>query len=165
MRTILINDNNEFKIDDVDLKIIECLQSYGRMTDSDVAKIVGVSNDTVKRRRVKLEEVGIIKIKALINPKTFGFMFKIHAAITVKPMLSMERLIDKLNGVDGVYFIASSFGPSHNILVHFQGKTREILQEFIEWMRKQEEVQDIDTDMIYDVVKSGYREIPAKQLL
>jgi DNA-binding Lrp family transcriptional regulator len=55
MRNILKKNENKFKIDETDLKIIEILQKYERTSDSEIARELNVSNDTVKRRRERLE--------------------------------------------------------------------------------------------------------------
>lgn len=164
MRNILKNNENNIKLDEIDLKIIGLLQENGRLSDSEIARELKVSNDTVRRRREKLEEAEIIKVKAMLDPKKFGFLFYIHAAISTKPKANTNLLIEKLMQIKNVYYIATSLGPSNNILVHFRGKKREDLYEFIEWLRKQDKVQELDVNMIYDVIKSGYHTIPIDQL-
>ncbi|MEM4162284.1 MAG: winged helix-turn-helix transcriptional regulator [Thermoplasmata archaeon] len=85
MRKILKNLNKNLKIDEIDIKILEILKDNGRISDSEIARKINVSNDTVKRRRERMEKEGIIKIKALIDPKKFGYTHYIHAGITTKP--------------------------------------------------------------------------------
>ncbi len=164
MRNILNKNENKLKIDEIDLKIIGILQEYGRTSDSEIARELKVSNDTIKRRRERLEKEGIITVKALLDPKKFGFLFHIHAAISTKPPSNSNQLVDKLMQIKGVYYIATSLGPSHNILIHFRGKSSDDLYEFLEWLRKQDEVQSIDVDTVYNVIKSGYRDIPLDEL-
>ncbi len=160
MRNILKNDENNQKIDDIDKKIIEFLKNDGRMTDSDIAKKINVSNDTVKRRRERLEKDGIIKIKAILDPKMFGYVHYIHAGIITKPQSNTDRLIEKLKNIEGVYYIAISIEPAHSVLVHFRGKKKEDLYNFVEWVRNQDEVFGLEVKTIYDVIKSGYRDVP-----
>jgi Lrp/AsnC family transcriptional regulator for asnA, asnC and gidA len=165
MRNILKNNENNIKLDEIDLRIVELLQENGRTSDSEIARILKVSNDTIKRRREKLESANIIKIKAMLDPKKFGFLFYLHAAISTKPKANTNLLIEKLMQFKNAYYIATSLGPSHNILVHYRGKKREDLYEFVEWLRKQDEMQELDINMIYDVLKSGYHTIPIDQLI
>lgn len=55
--------------DNIDRKILKCLQADGRMQNSDVADRVGISPATCHRRIQKLMESGIISsIRAEINP-------------------------------------------------------------------------------------------------
>lgn len=53
-------------MDETDKKIIELLQQDGRLEDVEIARRTGISHDTVKRRRKKLEEACYIKIQANI---------------------------------------------------------------------------------------------------
>ncbi|MEM4120532.1 MAG: Lrp/AsnC family transcriptional regulator [Thermoplasmata archaeon] len=165
MRKILKNLNKNLKIDEIDIKILEILKDNGRISDSEIARKINVSNDTVKRRRERMEKEGIIKIKALIDPKKFGYTHYIHAGITTKPPANINALIEKLKNIKGVYYIAISFGPSHNILVHFRGKKKEDLYDFVEWLRVQEEIQSLDVNTIYDVIKSGFRDLPLNDII
>ncbi|MGC8663661.1 MAG: winged helix-turn-helix transcriptional regulator [Thermoplasmata archaeon] len=61
-----------------------------------MAEKINVSNDTVKRRRERLEKNGIIKIKAVLDPKMFGYIQYIHAGIITKPQSNTNELIEKL---------------------------------------------------------------------
>lgn len=165
MRNFLIKNENTIKLDEIDRKIILFLQKNGRMADSEIARELNVSNDTVKRRRERLEKEGIIRIKAVLDPKKFGYIYYIHAGISTKAHASTNVLVEKLMQVKGVYYIAISLGPSHNILAHYRGRKREDLYEFVEWLRKQDEVESLDINTIYDVVKSGYRDVPLDEIL
>ncbi|MEM2199683.1 MAG: winged helix-turn-helix transcriptional regulator, partial [Thermoplasmata archaeon] len=60
MRKILKNLNKNLKIDEIDIKILEILKDNGRISDSEIARKINVSNDTVKRRRERMEKEGII---------------------------------------------------------------------------------------------------------
>jgi Lrp/AsnC family leucine-responsive transcriptional regulator len=62
------------KLDEIDLKILKILQSKGRITNSDLAKQVGLSPPPVLERVKKLEKSSIIKsYVALVDPLAVGF--------------------------------------------------------------------------------------------
>ena len=62
------------KLDEIDLKILKILQAKGRITNSDLAKQVGLSPPPVLKRIKKLEKSSIIKsYVALVNPQAVGF--------------------------------------------------------------------------------------------
>ena len=61
------------KLDEVDLKILRILQTNGRITNSDLAKQVGISPPPVLERVKKLEKSNIIKsYVALVDPLSVG---------------------------------------------------------------------------------------------
>jgi len=55
-------------MDEIDLKMIQLLESNGRLSHAELAKLVSISRPAVYQRIVKLEKKGIISgYKALIN--------------------------------------------------------------------------------------------------
>jgi DNA-binding Lrp family transcriptional regulator len=60
-------------LDAIDWKILKALQANGRITNVDLAEIVGISAPPCLRRVKKLEEKGIIKgYRALLNAPALG---------------------------------------------------------------------------------------------
>ena len=56
-------------LDEIDNKIVNLLLDDGRISYSDIGKILGLSRTTVKNRIAVLEEDGIISgYRAIINP-------------------------------------------------------------------------------------------------
>ena len=69
-------------MDITDHKIIEILQSDGRISMKDLGKIVGLTSPAVSERVKRLEEAGIITgYKAIVNPEKLNKTIK--AFITV----------------------------------------------------------------------------------
>jgi len=59
------------KLDETDLKILKILQTNGRITNSDLAKQVGISPPPILERVKKLEKNNVIKnYVALIDPQS-----------------------------------------------------------------------------------------------
>lgn len=53
-------------LDELDLKIYLTLRENGRISDTEIAKRVGSSVSTVRRRRIDLEKKGILKVIGLL---------------------------------------------------------------------------------------------------
>ena len=71
-------------MDITDHKIIEILQTDGRVSMKDLGKIVGLTSPAVSERVKRLEESGVITgYKAIINPDALGRFIKafIHIAL------------------------------------------------------------------------------------
>ena len=72
-------------MDELDRKIIQILQSNGRASNARIARDVGVSEGTVRRRLKTLVQKGSIKIVALPDPEALGFDTEALMGIQVDP--------------------------------------------------------------------------------
>ena len=72
-------------MDELDRQIIQILQSNGRASNARIARDVGVSEGTVRRRLKTLVQKGSIKIIALPDPEVLGFDTEALVGIQVDP--------------------------------------------------------------------------------
>ena len=151
-------------MDETDKKIIELLQQDGRMEDVELARRIGISHDTVKRRRKKLEDAGCIKIQANINPRKFGYTNVFFLGITLAPGIDVRKIAEKLASMKEFFFVALSLGPTHAIVAACFGREQIILNKLVEELRTWDEIEKIETNIIYEVLKSGYHDIPVMTL-
>jgi DNA-binding Lrp family transcriptional regulator len=147
-------------MDGTDKKIIELLQRDGRMDDVEIARQIGISHDTVKRRRSKLENSGFIKIQANINPCKFGYTNVFILGITLVPGIDVRKIAEKLVAKKEFFFVSLSLGPTHSIVASCFAKDQIILNKLVEELRTWKEIEKIETNIIYEVLKSGYHDIP-----
>ncbi|HMB45824.1 MAG TPA: AsnC family transcriptional regulator [Candidatus Methanoperedens sp.] len=146
-------------MDETDKKIIELLQQDGRMEDMEIARKIGVSHDTVKRRRNKLEDAGYIKIQANINPRKLGYTNVFILGITLAPGIDVRKIAEKLVSRKEFFFVALSLGPTHSIVASCFAMDQIILNKLVEELRIWKEIEKIETNIIYEVLKSGYHDI------
>jgi len=151
-------------MDETDKKIIELLQQDGRMDDVEIARKIGISHDTVKRRRNKLEEAGYIKIQANINPRKLGYTSVFILGLTLSPGIDVRKIAEKLVSKKEFFFVALSLGPTHSIVASCFAKDQIILNKLVEELRTWKEIEKIETNIIYEVLKSGYHDIPLATL-
>ena len=81
-------------MDDLDRNIIQILQGNGRASNASIARDVGVSEGTVRRRLKTLVNDGIIKVVALPDPEVLGYDTEALVGIQVDP--------DKIDEVAGL---------------------------------------------------------------
>jgi len=147
-------------VDKIDLMIINFLREDGRLTDVELAKRIGVSKDTVKRRRERLIREGFIQIKALVNPFSFGYRYSYLLGIKCAPGVDIRELANRLAEIDNVIFVGLCLGPTHHIVLWARAKDQMELSYLVEDLRKNyPEIEMIDTDIIYEVVKHSYYDI------
>ena len=61
------------ELDDVDRRIITLLQEDGRRPATDIARLIGLSVQTVSNRIERLVENAVIDVMAIINPSAVGY--------------------------------------------------------------------------------------------
>ena len=91
-----------FKIDDLNLKILQHLQKNARTTFAEIGREVGLTSPAVAERVKKMEDVGIIEnYKTMVSHNQLGFQLK--AMITVrafvgklKPFLEVVKTFDEV---------------------------------------------------------------------
>jgi Lrp/AsnC family leucine-responsive transcriptional regulator len=151
-------------MDGTDKKIIELLQQDGRLDDVEIARRTGISHDTVKRRRKKLEDADYIKIQANINPCKFGYTNVFFMGISLIPGTDSRKIAEKLACMKEFFFVSLSLGPTHAIVAACFAREQIALNKIVEELRTWKEIETIETNIIYEVLKSGYRDIPVADL-
>lgn len=151
-------------MDEIERKIIGLLQENGRMEDVEISRRVGVSHDTVKRRRNRLEEEGYISIKANINPCKLGYKNVFVLGITLIPGSDTRKIAEKISAIREFFFVSLSLGPTHSIVASCYAKDQMTLNNIVENLRTWKEIEKIETNIIYEVLKSGYHNISVEDL-
>jgi len=117
------------KISESDKLIIQELGRDATQTSNQIAKKLGMSASTVRRRVSKLIKSGVLRIIAVPNPKVIGE--EGWAVLGLSVALDMiDRIEDQLAVYDEVYTIASSFGR-FEIIVLAQFPSIDQLKAFV----------------------------------
>ncbi|ACS32892.1 Lrp/AsnC family transcriptional regulator [Thermococcus gammatolerans] len=120
-------------LDEVDLLIWLALRDNGRISDTELAKIANVSVPTARRRRMALEEKGIIRVRGFL---VFDRLKLSSADVLVKfrPGFSKETVRDFIaRALDEprIYEISEYIGE-YDVLLRFFEKDYKTLKEKIE---------------------------------
>ena len=73
------------ELDATDLEILRMLQEDGRRSNTSIARALGVSHSTVKKRIDRLVRAGLMRVIAVIDPVAFGHGQHMMVGINVKP--------------------------------------------------------------------------------
>ena len=87
------------KLDRLDCKLIGLLQTDGRMPNNAIARQLGISEYTARRRLKRLINSGIIRIVAVANPIDLGFAIAGNLKIHID-LKKTERVLDNLKKID-----------------------------------------------------------------
>jgi Lrp/AsnC family transcriptional regulator for asnA, asnC and gidA len=107
------------ELDNVDRKIIMLLQENGRRTNANIARIVGMSESTVKNRIDRLIDQEVLSVLAVLNPKAVGINSDVIIGIRVQPGYaeSVGDTLKKMNEVVYVGFVTGRFDIMIEVLL------------------------------------------------
>ncbi len=105
------------KIDETDARILNLLQSSGRIKRTDIAARVGLSMTTVSQRMRRLERDGFIRgYFAVVNPRDLGFDITAFIRVSVDTSANYQSLIEHVCGCSEVLEAHSITGEGSHIL-------------------------------------------------
>ena len=148
------------RIDKVDRALIGILAKNARMRDIEVAKAIGVSDDTVRRRRKRLEDEGLLRIEAVLNARKFGYTNSYEIGLVLAPGADTRLIAERLGKLDLIYFVTLSLGPTHSIVANCRSKDPLELNRLVEELRTWKEIARVDVNIVYDVVKAMFHRLP-----
>ena len=96
-------------MDELDSKIISLLQKDGRASNAGIARQVGVSEGTVRRRLKRLIQEEYIRVIALPDPSKMGFDSEALIGVQVDPD-KVDRVSEDLSQLDEVSWVAMTTG-------------------------------------------------------
>ena len=91
-------------MDHFDLDIISFLQSDGRISFTDIAKALKVSEGTVRNRVARLIEDRILQIVGMVDPYRLGFDAPAVISVSVQPPL-LEKVVDSISKFTEVSYL------------------------------------------------------------
>ncbi len=140
-------------MDDKDIKIIEILQQNARIPYTDIAKALGVTETTVRKRIAELEKRGVIKKYTIeVDPEKLGYRTVTILGMDVEPKYLLEAA-KKLAEMEEVKWVATSTGD-HMIMCEIWAKNGEhLLQILTNKIGKLKGVKDLCPAIIMERIK------------
>ena len=98
-------------MDELDAKIISMLQEDGRASNAGIARSVGVSEGTVRRRLKRLVDDNFIQVVAMLNPGKMGIGAEALIGIQVDPekVDEVSRAVSQLDEISWVAVTTGSY--------------------------------------------------------
>lgn len=118
-------------LDNLNWKILKCLQSNARQSNTEIGRQVGISSPAVSERIKKMEDAGVIEsYNALVSPFEVGYQIK--ALITLRAFMGMLRpFLEKVKTYDEVINCYRITG-NENIVMEVVLKNQKHLESFID---------------------------------
>ncbi|HDM08964.1 MAG TPA: Lrp/AsnC family transcriptional regulator [Desulfobacteraceae bacterium] len=135
------------KIDDTNIAIIKLLRD-GRRSFKNIAKSLGVAENTVRSRVKKLEQEGVLDVAGLVNPEALPR----HRAIVVGVKLKTMDLVKKgeeFSKLKGVVAVSVVTGRYDLMLLVLLNDAFGLLEFYTEEVSKIKDVQSVETFVVY----------------
>lgn len=143
------------EIDATDSAMISLLQQDGRISNTEIAKQLGVSESTVRTRLKRLIEEEFIQIVAVSNPFKLGFKFTGNIYIDVE-MKKIDSVIAQLKELKELWYIILTTGVS-NINLEFIVKDHDELNDLIyKKISRIDGITRLETSIIMKFEKRNY---------
>lgn len=147
--------NGRKKIDRIDCEMIQLLQKDGRLSNTEIAKKIGISEATVRTRLNRLIEEEYIQIVAVSNPIKLGFeivgIIRVYADVK-----KMEHIIKELKKLKALWSIVHTTGGT-GMDAEFVVKSLDELNELIfEKIYKIDGILRTETSLITKYIKRDY---------
>ena len=116
-------------LDKIDISILSHLQIDGRKSFTEIAKSLGVTEGTVRKRAMKLIEEDVIRIIGLVDPLKVGFEAPAIIQVTVTPP-HLEEAAQHIRSFPEVSYLLMVSGE-YDLMVEVRCRDRHHLADFI----------------------------------
>ena len=142
-------------VDDLDREIIRRLQKNGRLSNTEIARDLNVTETTIRKRIAQLIDDDMINIVAVPTPKAVGSSMSAIIGLSAD-MRSIHHVSDRLRECPEVRYVGMSTGR-YDIMLEVFARDQEHLLEFVtERLGSMEGITDLETSIILKVVKFSY---------
>ncbi len=146
------------KIDETDRKIIGLLHENARRSNAEIARTIGVSEATVRRRIKIMVSEDVLAVRAVPDPGKFGFNASAMIGIDVQPDM-LESVANALNKREEIVFLGVSTGR-YDLLARLVVRDLNDLRDFLEsFLAKVPGIRKTETMVLLDVKKRSYGRI------
>lgn len=116
-------------LDKLNQKLIQELQNNGRRSYTELAKMLGVTEGTVRKRVKDLQKRNIIRIAAILNPYEIGYNFISIMALQVR-MADLHQVGEMLAQKPNIFYLAFVAGR-YDLLAMVMCRSTQELSNFI----------------------------------
>ena len=135
-------------IDDIDNKIIKILINNSRIPNTKIAKLLNISEASVRKRIKKIIKIGIIKkFTVELNYNLFGYKrVFIGLNIDKDKIFNILEKVSKNKNIINIYLA----GGDHDILIDFLYTKPEELDEYIKYLQSIEGIKSVWPTIVID---------------
>lgn len=121
--------NRRTQLDELDYQIVQALHVDARVAASEISRLTGANERTIRKRIDRLVEEGIIRLTAIINPLAFGYVTAADILLEADPALE-EEIVQRLFSMPEITYVAFGQG-SQEISIEARFKDNDEMREFL----------------------------------
>jgi len=121
--------NRRTQLDELDYQIVQALHADARVAASEISRLTGANERTIRKRIDRLVEEGIIRLTAIINPLAFGYVTAADILLEADPALE-EEIVQRLFSMPEITYVAFGQG-SQEISIEARFKDNDEMREFL----------------------------------
>ena len=144
-------------MDKINQKLIQELQDDGRQSYTELARVVGVSEGTIRKRVKDLQNHDVMKIRAVLDPSKIGYSFISIMALQVK-MADLHQVADMLVQKPNVYYLAFVAGRYDMLALIVARTPGELSNFFKEHVSNIPSIIKTETFVNLEIIKSPWAE-------
>jgi Lrp/AsnC family transcriptional regulator for asnA, asnC and gidA len=139
-------------IDDIDNKIIKILLNNSRISNTKIARLLNISEASVRKRIKKIMEIGIIKkFTVELNYNLLGYKrVFIGLNIDKDKIFNILEKISTNKNINNIYLT----GGDHDVLIDFLYSKPEELDEYIKYLQSIEGIKSVWPTIVIDYYQS-----------
>ncbi|MBI2846782.1 MAG: Lrp/AsnC family transcriptional regulator [Chloroflexi bacterium] len=142
-------------LDKLNTRIIELLRVDGRRSNRELARVIGVSESTIRKRLRKLRESGVLRITALTEPRALGYtseaIVSIHAEIA-----KLDAISERIAKIPEVRYVGITTGRSDITCVVLLRSVDDIYETVTKKIASIPGVRQTETSITVKVIKRTY---------
>jgi len=145
-------------MDQIDLKILEHLQTDAKITAKDLASRLSLSATPIYERIRKLEKQGIIKrYVAILDPEMLGRSLVVFLNLTIKEhnMEARNKLLKKLTDMDEITELYHTSGTYDFVAKVRFSNIKEYKEFLVNKVASVENISDIESHIVLEEIKYG----------
>ncbi|HVT25444.1 MAG TPA: Lrp/AsnC family transcriptional regulator [Rhizomicrobium sp.] len=140
------------KISELDHKIVQALSQDARKSNREIAREIGISDTYVRKRLLRLQENGAIRIGSVSAILNLGLNFVAEVMVAVRPS-GVSDFIALASKIEGITLIAKISGK-YDVLLSVTVRN---IEEFEGILANQIRSHPDVLDIAYHIVKTVYK--------
>ena len=146
-------------MDEVDRLILQALQEDGRTPFTQIAKIAGVSETTIRSRYRNLVEEGVVHTVSIVDPFALDFNAPAMIGISTEPG-QIEQVARSISELPEVSYLVMTLGP-YDLLVEVYCRNLPHLTQLVtQQIQLIPGVRETETLVVAKIYKLSYRWSP-----
>ena len=143
------------RLDATERGMVELLQQDGRLTITQMARSLGVTEVTARRKLKRLKGDGIIRVVATVDPFDVGYETPVIIGLKVQRG-QMDAVAERLSRLPQVRYVGASTGRV-DLIIEVVTRTNQDLADFLmNELAQIEGISDSETNLIVRIYKQSW---------